>query len=181
MNKTIFVNTYGYENFITEDERLFLEKWAIENSIHLKPNSKGPFRNFGRLDSIPKIPKLVEELKYRLIELESIENVIEAPKNGDWIGIQGETSFVEPHIDFNGEDDRYYTRRYNVLISLPEEGGQPVYDGNILYVKERMIWRCEAGLIMHSSVPNKGKKLRINLSFGFSVPKPGVFFGKKLL
>ena len=33
-----------------------------------------------------------------------------------------------------------------------------------------MMWRCDAGLIEHSSIPNKGKIPRINLSFGFLMP-----------
>ena len=181
MNRVILENTYGYEDFITEEERLFLEEWAILNNSNLKRNSEGPYRNFGRLDSLPETPKLVKELKNKLIELESIEKVIEAPQNADWLGIQKETAYVEPHMDYNGPDKRYYTRRYNILISLPEEGGQPIYGNKVLKVKERMIWRCDAGLVIHSSVPNKGKKPRINLSFGFLMPREGNSFETKLM
>jgi hypothetical protein len=94
---------------------------------------------------------------------------------------QKETGFVEPHMDYNGPDDRYYTRRYNILISLPEEGGHPIYGNKVLKVKERMIWRCDAGLVVHSSIPNKGERVRINLSFGFLMPKPGNLFETKLI
>lgn len=181
MNKVILENTYGYEDFITEDERLFLEEWAINNHSYLKRNVEGPYRNFGRLDSLSNIPPIVKQLKNKLIELESIEKVIEAPQNADWLGIQKETAFVEPHMDYNGPDNRYYTRRYNILISLPEEGGQPIYGNKVLKVKERMIWRCDAGLVVHSSIPNKGKRVRINLSFGFLMPKPGNSFETKLM
>lgn len=181
MNKVILENTYGYEDFITEEERLFLEEWAILNNSNFKRNSEGPYRNFGRLDSLPETPKLVKELKNKLIELESIEKVIEAPQNADWLGIQKETAYVEPHMDYNGPDNRYYTRRYNILISLPEEGGQPIYGNKVLNVKERMIWRCDAGLFVHSSIPNKGQRLRINLSFGFLMPREGNSFETKLM
>jgi hypothetical protein len=78
-------------------------------------------------------------------------------------------------MDDNGEDDRYYTRRYNILVSLPTEGGNPIYGGEILNVKELMLWRCDAGLVEHSSVPNKGDRLRINLSFGFLMQKETTF------
>lgn len=181
MNKVILENTYGYEDFITEEERLFLEEWAISNNSYLKRNIEGPYRNFGRLDSLSDIPPVIKELKNKLIELESIEKVIEAPQNADWLGIQKETAFVEPHMDYNGPDNRYYTRRYNILISLPEEGGQPIYGNKVLKVKERMIWRCDAGLVIHSSIPNKGEKLRINLSFGFLMPRIGNSFETKLM
>lgn len=181
MNKVTLENTYGYEDFITEDERLFLEEWAINNHSYLKRNAEGPYRNFGRLDSLSNIPPIVKQLKNKLIELESIEKVIEAPQNADWLGIQKETAFVEPHMDYNGPDKRYYTRRYNILISLPEEGGQPIYGNKVLKVKERMIWRCDAGLVVHSSIPNKGERVRINLSFGFLMPRPGNSFETKLM
>jgi hypothetical protein len=181
MDKVILENTYGYEDFITEEERLFLEEWAISNNSYLKRNKEGPYRNFGRIDSLSDIPPIIKELKNKLVELESIEKVIEAPQNADWLGIQKETGFVEPHMDYNGPDDRYYTRRYNILISLPEEGGQPIYGNKVLKVKERMIWRCDAGLVVHSSIPNKGERVRINLSFGFLMPKPGNLFETKLI
>jgi hypothetical protein len=181
MNKIILENTYGYEDFITEEERLFLEEWALSNHSYLKRNVEGPYRNFGRLDSLSDIPPIIKQLKKKLIELESIEKVIEAPQNADWLGIQKETAFVEPHIDYNGPDIRYYTRRYNILISLPEEGGQPIYGNKVLKVKEKMIWRCDAGLVVHSSIPNKGERVRINLSFGFLMPKPGNSFETKLM
>ncbi len=172
MNKVPLENTYGYEDFITEDERLFLTEWAINNNAYLNKNDDGPNRRFGRLDSLSNIPPIVTELKNKVVELESIKKVIEAPQNADWLGIQWENAFVEPHLDFNGLNKKYYTRRYNILISLPEEGGEPIYGNKILKVKERMLWRCEAGLIVHSSVPNKGNKPRINLSFGFLMPRP---------
>lgn len=181
MEKIILGGTYGYEEFVTEEERLFLQEWAIKNNDKLRKNREGPYRNFGRLDTIPNLPPLIKELKKKVVELESIDKVIEAPQNADWLGIQGESAFVEPHYDYNGPDYRYYTRRYNILISLPEEGGLPIYGGDILEVKERMLWRCDAGLILHSSLPNKGKKPRINLSFGFLIPRDGETYENKLI
>ena len=63
MTKINLGQTYGYEDFITEDERLFIEKWAIENNSKLKKNGAGPYRNFGRLDSLGESPSVIDKLK----------------------------------------------------------------------------------------------------------------------
>jgi hypothetical protein len=59
--------------------------------------------------------------------------------------------------------------RYNLLLRLPNGGGNPIYDGKILTVKEKMLWRCEAGLFNHASLAVVGDKPRINISFGFQL------------
>lgn len=181
MDKVILENTYGYENFITEKEQETLVKWANE-SIKFMERAKPVngeenqqktdlVRHFINLDKLPSVPKLVYSLKEKIANLEHIYPIITAPHNGDWIGVTCEDSYVEPHKDSNGSDVRFYTRRYNLILSFPEEGGQPIYGGNVLDVKELDIWRCDAGLVEHSSIPNKGNKCRINLSFGFSIPR----------
>jgi hypothetical protein len=169
--KTELVNTYCYPDFITSDEQFFLKMWALTNEHKLRPNSAGPNRRFNRLDNLGKLPGIFDYIRQRIIKAENIENPIEAPQNGDWIGIQRDEAFVEPHMDYNGEDPNFYTRRYNVLVNMPESGGQPIYDNQILDIKERTMWRCDAGLIVHSSVPNVGERPRINISYGFLMPK----------
>ncbi len=54
---------------------------------------------------------------------------------------------------------------------MPNEGGQPIYDGEILDVGERALWMCEASLVKHASVINQGSRMRLNISYGFYVPK----------
>ena len=165
--KIELVNTYCYPEFITENEQWFMKFWILTNEYKLQPNLAGPNRRFNRLDALGKLPGVFNEVRNRIIKAEGITDPIEAPQNGDWIGVQREGAFVEPHMDYNGEDPEYYTRRYNILINMPESGGQPIYDGQTLDIKERTMWRCDAGLKVHSSVPNVGKKPRINLSYGF--------------
>ena len=52
---------------------------------------------------------------------------------------------------------------------MPDVGGNPIYENDIVEVKEKMLWRCEAGLYNHSSVEVRGSKPRINISFGFQI------------
>jgi hypothetical protein len=55
------------------------------------------------------------------------------------------------------------------LLSVPKSGGNPIYDGEVVDVEERMLWRCEAGLYNHASMPVVGSIPRINISFGFQI------------
>jgi hypothetical protein len=179
MKKVIFENTYGYENFITEDERLELEYWALNmknnmnraNPVNGENDQKDEYliRHFAKLSAFSNIPNLFERLKKKIIEIENIKNYLAAPINGDWLGILGENSYVEPHKDDNLNSE-YYTRRYNLLVSTAISGGKPIYGGKLIPIKDKMLWRCDAGLITHSSEKVIGDKLRINLSFGFSIP-----------
>jgi hypothetical protein len=184
MQKIIFENTYGYRDFITEDERLELESWAL--AIKDKMGKATPvngeidqkdedlIRHFAKLSGFSDIPDLFEKLKRKIMKIENIENYLPAPVNGDWIGIIGENSYVEPHKDDN-LNNKFYTRRYNLLVSVPKEGGRPIYGGKIIPIEDKILWRCDAGLVTHSSEKVIGDRLRINLSFGFSIIKEDSF------
>jgi hypothetical protein len=54
---------------------------------------------------------------------------------------------------------------------MPNSGGQPIYGDDVLDVKERVLWMCEASLVKHSSVINEGSRMRLNISYGFYIPK----------
>lgn len=178
MKKILFENTYGYDDFITETERVVLEKWALSakndmRKVHPKNNesdqkTKELIRHFGKLSEMENVPLLINQLREKLIDIEELEEFLPEPHNGDWIAIVGENAYVEPHIDSN-LNKNYYTRRYNLLISLPDSGGLPIYDDKIVPVKEKLIWRCDAGLFNHTSEKVVGDRFRINLSFGFSI------------
>ena len=179
MKKVLFENTYGYDNFISEKERVELENWALDikdNMLLAIPmnNEKDQYaknlvRHFSKLSELTDIPNIVNILKSKIIKLESLENALPEIINGDWIGIVGEGGYVEPHMDANLNSD-YYTRRYNLLISVPIKGGNPIYDGVMIPIQEKLLWRCDAGLFNHTSEKVIGNKFRITLSFGFSIP-----------
>ena len=174
--KVYFSGTYGYKNFINDDEKLELQDWILSEQtamsfsqpVNLETDQfkSGLKRHFRILYPDDKKPDIFHKIRNRLLELENIKNPIPAPVNYDWIGIVGEDSYVEPHIDDSYRE--YYTVRYNLLISFPDNGGKPIYGGELLPVEEKMLWRCDAGIVEHSSEVVKGDKLRINLSYGFS-------------
>jgi hypothetical protein len=178
--------TYCYDEFITEEEQKNLRKYilSIQDMMgHATSNGyKSEYdmlirRSIGtarlkqqyNLDPIP----LVVDIRNRIIELENLHNpILHDSILGDWFGITDEDAFVEPHTDILGEPFAdYNVRRYNVIVSMPHEGGQPIYDGEVLDVAERGMWKCEATLVKHASVPNVGSRMRLNISYGFHVPK----------
>jgi hypothetical protein len=176
LDKVYFGGTYAYKNFINDDERLELEEWILSKKelmtfsrpINSEEDQYAPGlkRHFKVLRTDEEKPEIFHRVRNKLLDLENITNPLPAPGNLDWIGIVGEGSYVEPHCDANFPD--YYTVRYNLLVSFPDAGGRPIYGDEILPVEEKMLWRCDAGIVKHSSEIVKGDKLRINLSYGFS-------------
>jgi hypothetical protein len=177
MERVQFDTTYGYRDFISEEERIELENWIMSEKD--KMGVAAPVNNEeDQLDNKlmrhllvlrpeDEKPEIFHRIRNRLIEIEKIKNPIPAPVNYDWIGIVGKGSYVEPHYDDNLDED-HFTVRYNVIISKPGKGGRPIYDGDIIPFEERMVWRCDAGLVRHESEKVKDDKFRVNLSFGFS-------------
>jgi hypothetical protein len=178
--------TYCYDDFITDDEQKTLRQYilSIQDMMgHATSNGyKSEYdmlirRSIGtvalkkgyNLDTHP----LVEEIRNRIIEVEGIcDPIIHDPSLGDWFGITDEDAFVEPHTDLTAEEYAdYNVRRYNVIVSMPTSGGQPIYDGEVLDVGEKGMWMCEASLVKHASVINEGSRMRLNISYGFYVPK----------
>lgn len=172
--------TYYYEDFINDSEKDELLKWSMDSIKYMefakpvngeKDQNESIMRHFIKLSQLEFVPDLVYKLKEKIIKIEQISPALTDPVNEDLISAVGDDGYVEPHIDHNGRDETYYTRRYNLLISLPTDGGQPIYDGRVLNLNVKSIWRCDAGLVTHSSVINKGGGIRLNLSFGFLIPK----------
>jgi hypothetical protein len=176
MKKIQLNDTYGYENFISDEEKNILLDWINEN--HNKFNVNGisksdtlaayGSRKFCTSDSIDNFPtEIVKKIKDRVIEIENIKEWIEEPTFKDLIGINGEGGSIHLHTDPNV--DGYVHVRYNVILKYPKEGGHSIYNGKINELKENMVWRCVAGKVMHGSEPVKGDIPRITLSLGFQI------------
>jgi hypothetical protein len=163
-------NSWAYKEFITVEEQKVLLQFArsIRNDLTVRAN--GPGRFF--LDHIDKhftLPKEYVDVKQRIIDTENLKDFILDPNFGDFISFNETTASIHEHTDPN--ESGYIHTRYNLLLSVPESGGNPIYGGKVLDIEERMIWRCEAGLYTHASTPVIGKKSRINISFGFQIKK----------
>ena len=108
MEKVFFENTYGYDNFISEDERLQLYKWALDlkNDMVVATPMNGEKDQCGE--------ELIRQFS-KLSELPHIYNFIVDTSNN----IQG-TSLTHDQIcnSLNlDEDDREILRNYNINLA----------------------------------------------------------------
>jgi len=164
--------TYYYEDFITIEEQRFLSEWALNNEKNLIPNPTGPYRKRKVLNKLSDYPKILTELKERIIRLENFNISEDIITNGgqDIVSVQRNMGMVPEHIDYD-RIEGYYLRRYNIFVSLPEEGGLPVYGGKVIELKERCLLKVDAGLISHSTTKINGEIPRIMLSYGFNIKR----------
>jgi hypothetical protein len=171
-------DTYGYEDFITEEEQSELLLWTNQNSHLFKVNETGsdlinaPYgsRKIGILKKIKNSPlELVKKIKDRVIEIEQIKDWKEEPYFNDAIGINEEGGSIHTHTDPN--ELGFVHVRYNLILSYPLDGGHSIYNGKMNILKEKMVWRCVAGKVPHSSTAVIGKKPRVTLTMGFLIPE----------
>lgn len=183
--KRLVGNTYCYDEFITIEEQRILRHYilSIQDSMgHSTSNGyKSEYDSLIRRSIGTKaleyynveVHPLITDIRNRIIKIEDIrEPIIKDPHIGDWMGMTDEDAFVEPHTDETSEPyTDYNIRRYNIIISMPHSGGKPIYGTDILEVGERCLWKCEATLVTHSTTLNEGGRMRLNISYGFYVPK----------
>jgi hypothetical protein len=165
MKKITIGSTYGYANFITEDERKLILNWIEKYNHQFTPNGSG--RKFGIVYDFPEYPKLIKNLRERIVNLEQIKNYLEEPTFKDYVGYITDGGAIHMHSDKN--IDNYTHTRYNVVISYPEKGGESIYGNETNVLFEKMVWKCIAGRVLHGSKPVIGQKPRITLSLGFLI------------
>lgn len=166
MTKIEIPNSWAYIEFISIEEQTVLLKFA--NSIRnlLQNNGLGRFYQ-DHLEKTHSVPQEYKDIKQRIIDTEKLKNFILDPQFGDFISFNETAGSIHEHKDDNVHS--FIHTRYNLLLSVPDSGGNPIYDGKVIDFEERMLWRCEAGLYNHASLPVVGNKPRINISFGFQV------------
>ncbi len=163
--------TYGYVDFISDEEKNYLLKWALENENKFHSNEigeRGEGKRIGILQNIENSPlDLVDVIKKRIIEVENIKDWILDPLYKDSIGINRKGAAIHKHTDPNIEGHTHV--RYNVILQYPDEGGDSIYNGEINKLQENMVWRCVAGLAEHGTTPVIGDRPRITLTLGFQI------------
>jgi hypothetical protein len=136
--------------------------WAEKTKHQFKANGYG--RSYGILQNLSP-PREVWDIKKHIINLYGLESEKQEPIYKDYCGFITEGGSIHSHKDPN--EQGFIHTRFNVLLSKPLAGGEPVQEGNIISVEEGDIWRCDAGKVLHWSTPVVGNKPRIVLSFGF--------------
>jgi CRISPR/Cas system-associated protein Cas5 (RAMP superfamily) len=158
--------TSNDECIITIEEQEEIVNWLRENYLRLKKN--GSNRYMKSLDEIPDIPKIVWDIKKRIVDKENMHEQIQEPFFRDSIGYMFDGAQLHEHTDPN-QGDLIHTR-FNVYVQLPEEGGYPVYAGKTLKLKERTYICCKSGIDLHYCEKCIGKRERVVLSYGFLLP-----------
>jgi len=150
--------------FVTDTERQELIKWATARKHDFKPNGFG--RQYGVFEELG-YPKAALALRKKIIKTFSLINAIQEPMFKDYCGYITNGGAIHQHKDPN--QGKLIHTRFNVMISKPIEGGEPVQAGVVIKVEEGDVWRCDAGLVEHWCNTVIGDKPRIVLSFGFLV------------
>ena len=74
------------------------------------------------------------------------------------------------HKDANQNNNQLIHVRYNIYVQIPLKGGLPVYNNQIIKLKERNYICCRSGIDSHSCLEVEDDRERIVLSFGYLVP-----------
>lgn len=82
--------------------------------------------------------------------------------------VEGPDKSLNEDLPYDYLDDVVHVR-FNVLISKPTVGGNPVISDVEYDVKENEVWRCIAGIDKHYTTRVAGDKPRILLSFGYFI------------
>jgi|TARA_B110000977_G_scaffold22261_1_gene26798 hypothetical protein len=91
-------------------------------------------------------------------------------KDGWFLSYSEDGHIVHTHKDKNPDNENYIVR-FNVIVSKPEVGGNPIIDGNEIEVEENEVWVCKAGEDFHSTTEVKGQFPRVMISFGHYINK----------
>lgn len=121
-------------------------------------------KGFGYEDNLP----IEENMGFIIVYSEKGHRV--HPHKDTNFNSEGEGWQKNRHLDNEYIGDVIHTR-FNVLISKPIKGGNPIIDGIEYSVRENEAWVCHSGIKEHCTNEIEGDKPRILLSFGHWVPK----------
>ena len=162
------IYSYDTETIITEEEQDFIIKWVRENRN--KFDIVYPVKYRQKLKNYP-VPNLFDVIKNRIIEKEHLHGYPPELIYGDSIGCLLKGGKLYRHIDDKeNQGDRFHIN-FNVFIFLSEKGSLPIYDGQIINVKERQYLCCKSELVYRECQPVLGERERIVLSFGWILTK----------
>lgn len=157
------------KKIISSDERKEILKWVFDKESYFIPNPFGENRKYLNLyqDDLNQ-PDLIFEIKKRILKEEKVEEYVDENIIGDLISFNAEGGYIQKHTDPTIE--KYKHIRYNLFLSKPYSGGDPVYSGKIMQYEEECYLTYRVDTNLHWSLPVIGKKPRIAISYGIYLP-----------
>lgn len=165
---------------IVEDEELdIISLWAQANYTNFPSNSYGSgfncsikdIKNFNHeKEENESVYNAILNIEKRLIEKEKLHNYKESKGLPHLLYVLPPGTHIHSHNDVGyKETNKGIQVRFNVCIQKPDEGGRPIYAGKLIELNEKEYVICRAEIDTHSSEWVKGKKPRINISFGYMI------------
>jgi hypothetical protein len=154
---------------ITIQEQKELLDWIYSNEDKFKVNKAGPYRKFINLTQLSKFekPELFHEVKLRILQKEKILVWMQDPFFGDLVTCNLTGGFIHEHVDPTLPNREHL--RFNLFLSKPEHGGDPVLLNKKLNFEERQYIKYHVNKHFHKSLPVEGTKPRIAISYGISI------------
>jgi len=153
---------------ISKKEQTEMLNWIFNNEKCFTKNPLGENRKFLLLKQFNP-PSIFLKVKEKILNAENIniweeENLI----GGDMITFNETNGFIHEHTDPTVENKEHL--RFNLFLSKPYAGGNPIYNGKILEYEECNYIKYHVNKYLHSSLPVVGQKPRIAISYGILVP-----------
>jgi hypothetical protein len=108
---------------------------------------------------------LIDEIKKRILDN---ENILNYKNDRNLISFITEGGYVQKHTDPTLAGYKHI--RYNLFLSKPYSGGDPIYDGVTMQYEEEYYLTYRVDNTPHWSLPVVGKKPRITISYGILLP-----------
>jgi hypothetical protein len=153
------------ENIISKKELDFILKFININKDLFEENGFSPNRNFLTLPKESNTPSLFFDIKKRILDKENIKNnYIDDSTYGDYIGYITNGGKIHYHNDptITGYDHI----RFNLFLSVPKNGGFPIYNGVTIPVTVGDYVRCNSSKEYHECEMVEGDIPRIVISYG---------------
>jgi hypothetical protein len=175
---------YDRGEIMSREEQLEIINWLCSNFIEFTGH-RPDFTEATLYENNLLIPKIVWEIRDRIIKKEGIEEYRDSYNEDFFLKYHGDLTAVTrdkisiilpgkpwsriyPHIDIN-QPNRIHTR-FNIFLSVPEKDGTTYYGGYKAEVKERGYVICRSGIDNHYTEHIRGDTPRITLSLGFQLP-----------
>jgi hypothetical protein len=153
------------ENIISKKELDFILKFINNNKDLFEENGVSQNRNFLTLPKESNTPSLFFDIKKRILDKENIKNnYIDDSTYGDYIGYITNGGKIHYHNDptITGYDHI----RFNLFLSVPKNGGFPIYNGVTIPVTVGDYVRCNSSKEYHECEMVEGDIPRIVISYG---------------